>query len=399
MRIAHVTDYYLPRLGGIEMQVHDLAVRQRAAGHETTVITQTPQDLGSGTSDPDPVWVERVPSPVAQRAIRPFLTGFTAPDWLTPDRFDLIHVHASLISPFAMLAGRAAAQAGIPTVVTVHSLWSRTGPSPNIAWGIVGHQSWPVIWSAVSRAAAGPVSKTLGGAAVAVLPNGIDPETWQTTAAPRTPGTVTIASVMRLSRRKRPMPLLAMLRRLREMVPAEIGLHAVIIGDGPLRATMIDYLKAHDMDGWVSLPGRLERPDIRLLFSRSDLYVAPAELESFGIAALEARSAGLPVIASRHGGVGEFIADGAEGFLAGSDDEMLHALAALVADDHTRDAIAVHNRAMPPSVGWQSVLDRADVLYAAAQLRVTGEARRRAGAPRRLRAGVTRTAGGTRSGR
>lgn len=391
MRIAHVTDYYLPRLGGIEMQVHDLAVRQRAAGHETTVVTQTPQDVEAGTSDPDPPWVERVPSPISQRAVRPFLAGFTTPGLLTPDRFDMVHVHASLISPFAMLAGRAAAQAGIPTVVTVHSLWSRTGPSPDIAWGIVGHQRWPVIWSAVSRSAAGPVSKTLGGAAVAILPNGIDAEAWQTTPTPRTPGTVTILSVMRLSRRKRPMPLLHMLRRLRSIVPDEIALHAVIIGDGPLRDTMLDYLSTHDMNSWVSLPGRLERPDIRQLLSRSDLYVAPAELESFGIAALEARSAGIPVVASRHGGVGEFITDGAEGFLVGNDDEMVQALAALAVDHHTREAIAAHNRAVLPSVTWESMLERAEVLYAAAERRVAGDARRRqARASRRIGASVTR---------
>lgn len=377
MRIAHVTDYYLPRLGGIEMQVHDLASRQRANGHETTVITQTPQEPWAGTADVDPSWVERVPSPIGQRAVRPFLAGFAAPSRLTLDRFDMVHVHASLISPFAMLSGRAAAQAGIPTVVTVHSLWSRTGPSPNIAWGIVGHQRWPVIWSAVSRSAAGPVAKTLGGAAVAVLPNGIDASTWEVVPAPRSAGTVTIASVMRLSRRKRPLPLLHMLRRVRTMVPDSIRLHAVIIGDGPLRATMLDYLRAHGMESWVSLPGRLEREDIRQIFSRSDLYVAPAELESFGIAALEARSAGLPVIASRHGGVGEFIADGTEGFLAGSDDEMVHAMAALAVDGHTREAIAAHNRMVPPSVGWESVLDRVDVLYAAAQARVDYEARHR----------------------
>lgn len=377
MRIAHVTDYYLPRLGGIEMQVHDLAIRQRAAGHETTVITQTPYEQWPGIAEPDPEWVERVPSPIGQRAIRPFLAGFTFAERLTPERFDMVHVHASLISPFAMLSGRAAAQAGIPTVVTVHSLWSRTGPSPDIAWGIVGHRRWPVIWSAVSRSAAGPVSKTLGGAAVAVLPNGIDAATWETVPAPRSPCTITIASVMRLSRRKRPMPLLHMLRRLRSMVPPSITLHAVIIGDGPLRETMLDYLRAHDMESWVSLPGRLERQDIRQIFSRSDLYVAPAELESFGIAALEARSAGLPVVASKHGGVGEFITDGTEGFLAGSDDEMVHALAALVQDTHTREAIATHNRAIAPSVGWGTVLTRAEVLYSAAQQRIDGEARRR----------------------
>ncbi len=66
------------------------------------------------------------------------------------------------------------------------------------------------------------------------------------------PNTVTIASVMRLTRRKRPMPLLRMLRRLRDRVSPNIELRAVIIGDGPLRDAMAGYLRSHDMESWVS---------------------------------------------------------------------------------------------------------------------------------------------------
>jgi glycosyltransferase involved in cell wall biosynthesis len=379
MRIAHVSDCYLPRLGGIEMQVHDLATRQRAAGHQTTVITQTPAPAGEGTPVPDPPWVTRVPSVISQPMIRPFVAGLSAADLLTRDRFDVVHVHASLISPFSMLSARAASRAGVPTLVTVHSLWARTGPAPDIAWGIVSHATWPVIWSAVSQTAAGQVGRTLGsGVAVAVLPNGIDARAWQTVPAPRPANSVTIASVMRLTRRKRPMPLLKMLRRLRNRVSPNIQLRAVIIGDGPLRDTMASYLRAHDMDSWVTMPGRLERPAIKQVFRHSDLYVAPAVLESFGIAALEARTAGLPVVATRNGGVGEFIRDGSEGFLTGSDNEMVHALTALAHDHHTRGRIADHNHAVLPSVSWPTVLDRADVLYAAAGQRAASAARLRA---------------------
>ena len=42
VKIAHVTDFYLPRLGGIEMQVAELTGRERAAGHEVHVITSSP---------------------------------------------------------------------------------------------------------------------------------------------------------------------------------------------------------------------------------------------------------------------------------------------------------------------------------------------------------------------
>jgi len=384
MRIAHVSDCYLPRLGGIEMQVHDLATRQRGAGHETTVITQTPAPTDTGRSIPDPPWVTRVPSAIAQPMIRPFVAGFAGTDLLTREHFDLVHVHASLISPFSMLSARAASRAGVPTLVTVHSLWARTGPVPDVAWGLVGHTDWPVVWSAVSQTAAGQVGKTLaGGSAVAVLPNGIDAETWHVERAPRPANSLTIASVMRLTRRKRPMPLLKMLRRLRDRVSPSIDLRAVIIGDGPLRDKMAGYLRSHDMESWVSIPGRLDRPEIRDVFSHSDLYVAPAVLESFGIAALEARSAGVPVVATRNGGVGEFITDGSEGFLTGNDHEMVLALTTLAHDRHTRARIAAHNSAVLPTVSWPAVLDRAEILYAAAQQRAASHARARAGRTRR----------------
>ena len=41
MRILHVTDTYLPTLGGIELHIHDLAAQQRAAGHLVTIATST----------------------------------------------------------------------------------------------------------------------------------------------------------------------------------------------------------------------------------------------------------------------------------------------------------------------------------------------------------------------
>ena len=66
---------------------------------------------------------------------------------------------------------------------------------------------------------------------------------------------------------------------------------------------------------WVDLPGRLTRFEIQQLYASADVYLAPAELESFGVAALEARCAGLPVIAMASGGVGEFVRPDIEGYL------------------------------------------------------------------------------------
>ncbi len=57
MRIAHVSDCFMPRMGGIERQVHDLALRQQAAGHDVEIITSV--SGGDSATDDFPVLVHR----------------------------------------------------------------------------------------------------------------------------------------------------------------------------------------------------------------------------------------------------------------------------------------------------------------------------------------------------
>jgi glycosyltransferase involved in cell wall biosynthesis len=377
MRIAHVTDCYLPRLGGIEMQVHDLAVRQRLAGHDVEVITATQPDDGAA----DPAWVRRVRSAVGNPAVRAVIAASKAPQTLSARRpFDVVHVHASIWSPLSTVTAIAATRHGIPTVLTVHSLWSGLGPLPRVADTTMRLRTWPMAWSAVSEVAAVPLRQMLGpDVPVSVLPNGIDPEAWRVNPTPRDNDDVTVASVMRLAARKRPLQLLRMLREVRDQVSADIGIRAVIIGEGPERRTLQRYVARHGMAGWVSLPGRLERGDIRTVFAQSDLYVAPARLESFGIAALEARCAGLPVVATARGGVGEFVTHGREGLLAGDDGDMVRELAALIGSRSLRAAITRHNRTVPSPLSWAETQNRADQLYDEAMALAGGRPRSRAG--------------------
>ena len=100
----------------------------------------------------------------------------------------------------------------------------------------------------------------------------------------------------------------------------------MIIGEGPERASLEKYLRAHDLTDVVELVGRRTRDEIRTEFARADIFVAPANLESFGIAALEARCAGLPVVAKARTGIREFVANGREGLLAQSDRDMVDQL-------------------------------------------------------------------------
>ena len=216
----------------------------------------------------------------------------------------------------------------------MHSLWSHLGALPTLGGVAVGLAGWPVQWSAVSEAAAAPVRRALGAEVpVLVLPNAVDPSRWQVPhrAAVASP-VPTIFSVMRFARTKRPLALVRMLREVRAQLPDDAPLRAVLIGDGPQRPPVERYLERHGMRDWVELPGRLSRAEIREAYADAGLYVAPAERESFGIAALEARCAGLPVVASSRGGVGSFVTPGVNGWLADDDAGMVRAMVRLLTD-------------------------------------------------------------------
>lgn len=360
LRIGLVSDCYVPRLGGIEMQVHDLARHLQGAGHEVVVITPTP-----GPTVMDGVRVQRIDVPLL-----PFDIPFTpkafrlVADLLERERVDVAHFHGGIASPLAYLAARAAQLAGIPTAITVHCMWSYATPA-FAALDRAGHWTqWPVVLSAVSDVAAQPIRRIAGpDREVLVLPNGIDNDQWVVEPAERDPSVVTLVSVMRLAPRKRPLQLLKMIRRVVARLGPEITLKVVIIGEGPERSQLEKFLRTNGLTEVVDLVGRRSREEIREIFGRSDVFVAPANLESFGIAALEARCAGLPVVAKARTGIREFVVHGQEGLLASTDADMVDQLTRIVRDAELRAVITKNNREHPSPVDWSDVVARNVAAY------------------------------------
>jgi glycosyltransferase involved in cell wall biosynthesis len=270
---------------------------------------------------------------------------------------------------------------GIPTVITAHCLWSYAAPAFRVLDWVAHWTQWPVVFSAVSDVAAAPIHRISRRAVrVAILPNGIDNDAWRVAPAPRDASVVTLISVMRLAPRKRPGHLLRMIERVHHQVPPGVRLRAVIIGEGPERAKLEKTVAERGLGSVVELTGRLSRDEIRQQFARADVFVAPANLESFGIAALEARCAGLPVVAKARTGIREFVGHGTEGLLAESDADMVAQLVRLVRDPALRAGMARHNRDTPSPVDWQRVVHLNVAAYRdAISLMATRPARSRAG--------------------
>ncbi len=360
VRIVHVTDGYVPRLGGIERQVHDLAERQAADGHDVAIVTAVAGPSGDGAAA-----VRRPRSSVPRSGSRiRYEWAYHGCDRRLFSKADVVHLHASTWSPLAFLSLRTAAHAGVPAVATLHSLWDYATPLFRAADRLTRWSKWPVVWSAVSHVAAEPLAEIVGPAAtVHVVPNGVDPAEWSRPRAQRGDGAFRVVSVGRLAARKRPLPLLKILRDARAVLPSAVHMEAVLVGDGPARPALERYLARHGMRAWVQLPGALDRDAIADELARADAYVAPATLESFGIAALEARCAGLPVVGHAKCGLADFIEHDQDGLLGDGDAAMARNLARLASEPDLLRRITAHNRSVAPPVDWNRVLRSWDDLY------------------------------------
>ena len=101
-------------------------------------------------------------------------------------------------------------------------------------------------------------------------------------------------------------------------VNASLPSRLLVIGDGPERHSAERRVKELGLTDRVAFVGAHER--FEPLLAASDVFVLPSEQESFGLAALEAMSCGVPVVATDVGGLPELIEHGQTGFLTSPGD-------------------------------------------------------------------------------
>jgi glycosyltransferase involved in cell wall biosynthesis len=359
MRILHVSDCFLPRLGGIELHVRDLSDRQRAQGHDVSVLTATPPGNAPAESS-----AGRQEFVILQHQLRS--AGLRK--LMASGGFDVVHAHTSLISPLAWNAARIAAHLEIPCVLTMHSMVPR-GLLSGIVQPLLSRTPDTILLTAVSTAAATALSEAFADRDVRVLPNGIDPGEWLTPDRAIAAQPPLIASVLRMVHRKRPLPLVRVLAAIRDQIPRSQPFRAVVVGSGPLENAFSRKLANSGLAGFVRQTGSLTRSQLKILLARADIYLAPATLESFGLAALEARCAGLAVIGRTGGGMTDFIRNGKEGFLVESDAAMADCTARLISDRDALRRLQAHNRRTSPTMTWPYVLRLHHLAYRAAGAR------------------------------
>jgi glycosyltransferase involved in cell wall biosynthesis len=180
---------------------------------------------------------------------------------------------------------------------------------------------------------------------------------------------VNLISTMRLHRKKRPRQLVRAfahaVRRTRS--PSRL----VIVGDGPERSKLERLVR--DTGVRVELAGWRARAQLKTLYATADGFVLPSIREAFGIAALEARAAGLPVIAMRASGSTEFLRDGLDALICRNDEDLVGQIARFIRDPALRATLAE----APVSLeryDWNTVIASHEAAYRRAMKRAVSGA-------------------------
>lgn len=374
LRIAIVSDYYYPQLGGITEQVHGQATELSRRGHEVTVIV--PRLLVvPRTVDPEPppvnFEIQRIgiayPSYVnGSETLQTFSPRIPfALDRLFSERsFDVLHVH----NPFGVMFPMSAIMRSrsLATVATTHSvvpadyrlLRAFARPLGALLRRVDAH-------TAVSNAVVDSFRPYFPELEFEVIANGVDTSFFSPDAEPlpHLAGDRNILFVGRFDPRN---GLRHMLETFVELRCRRSDVRLVVLGDGPMRP-LLKRLVPPELAADVRFEGRVNRLRPRYLAS-AEIFCTPCRLASFGMVVLEAMSSATPVVATRLPGFAEVMKDGVHGLMVDEPDDILGfaaALDSLLEDPQRARALGQAGRGRVVSTfAWSRVGDSLEELYA-----------------------------------
>lgn len=235
---------------------------------------------------------------------------------------DLVHAHLNDASIWAGLASR---RTGTPWVSTLHvlpasNLWSREGMRQRLMLKVLRLGCSRVLAVSAALRDAYLEQKILRPEQVVVVHNGVAPS-WFVEATEEekrstrreldlpTEGKIVVTvSVLR-----RGKGLKVLLDAVDIVVRAEPDARFLVVGDGPLRGELADRCRKLGVDKYVQWTGL--RHDVARLLTCGDVFALPTRYDAFPTVILEAMGSGLPVVASRVGGVPEIVESPETGLL------------------------------------------------------------------------------------
>lgn len=350
MRVALVTEYYYPHLGGVCEHVHFFAREARRRGHQVDIVTSR---IDGAADQPGIVRLGRsVPWYINGSQSRLTVGRTLRRDMrqvLRDGRYDLIHVHSPLTPVLPMLA---IDEAEVPVIGTFHTYFD---------WS-VGYRLFRGLFQrrldklsaaiAVSQSTIVALERYFD-ADWRIIPNGIDTGLFRPDV-PRPAGMRSdVPIILFLGRFDPRNGLHTLIEAFKKVKGRGRRAQLVVVGDGPLRD---HYVRKAGGDPDITFVGSVldGRPSY---YAHSAMYACPTTKASFGITLLEAMACRTPIVCSDILGFRDVVMHGREALMVPREDRgaLANALVHLLDDEPLRARLGATGRTRSLEYDWRTV--------------------------------------------
>ncbi len=361
LRIALVTEYYYPHLGGVCEHVHFFAREARRRGHHVDIITsyipgaqELPNVIRLGRSMP-------VYANGSQSRITLSLNLWAdVRKVFKRGRYDIVHVHSPLTPMLPMVSIQVADRLGIPVVGTFHTYFDYSVGYKLLNTYCQKHLDMLSAAIAVSKSTTVALERYFS-ADWQIIPNGIDTDVFHPNV-PAPPGMQKdVPNILFLGRFDPRNGLTTLIEAFRKVKGKGREAKLVVVGDGPLRE---HYYKVAAGDKDIQFVGAVleGRPSY---YAHSSVYACPTTKASFGITLLESMACETPIVCSDILGFRDVVVHGREALMhpCGDRDAIADQLVNILDDPGLAIELGTTGRQRALDYSWQRVTSQVLDVY------------------------------------
>jgi phosphatidylinositol alpha-mannosyltransferase len=358
LRIAVVTEYYYPHLGGVCEHVHFFAREARRRGHHVDIITSNlpgaePQPHVIRLGHSQPVYANGSQARLTiglglRRRMRKVLRR---------GRYDIVHVHSPLTPMLPLLAIE---EAEVPVVGTFHTYFDRSRGYSLLNDFFQRRLDMLAAAICVSHSTTVALERYFS-APWRIIPNGIDTDVFHPSVGAPPAIRKDVPSILFLGRFDPRNGLRTLIDSFRRVKGKARQAQLVVVGDGPLREHY--YKQARGDDDITFVGAVLEgRPSY---YAHSSIYACPTTKASFGITLLESMACATPIVCSDILGFRDVVMHEREALMTpcGDRDALADALVRLLDDEGLRIQLGTAGRHESMQYSWPRVTSQVLQVY------------------------------------
>jgi glycosyltransferase involved in cell wall biosynthesis len=358
MKIAIIVDYFPPKwLAGTEIGTYNLAEQLAKRGHEIHVITSQDEGIPKFNKEKG-FYIHRIPRPTVRiiRGIISILKIFLKIHTIKPE---IVHVQDLELGIHAYFQKK---------ILKI----------PYIIWGQGSDVYFPNYFTRMTTklilqnadailALTEDMQikiKNIYNTKIYIVPNGIDLEVYNsvTINLKKETDTKNILFVGSLYPVKGVKYLITAMKKILEEMP---DVRLILVGDGKERENLVELSKQLSIVKYVRFVGKIPHEKVKNFMQDADVFVLPSLSEGLPNVILEAMACGLPIVASRVGGISNIITNDINGYLVEVEDtdDIANKIILLLNDQALRKKISENNRQIVKKYSWENIIIELEKIY------------------------------------